>query len=368
MLKAIFLYPLSLIYAFVVGFRNVLFDFGILKHKEFDIPVISVGNLTVGGTGKTPHVEYITSLLKDKFKVAVLSRGYKRKTKGFILADENSNAGTIGDELFQIKRKFPNIIVAASEKRVSGIKKLLQLKEKPEVIILDDAFQHRYVKPGLSLLLIDYTKPFFKEKYLPYGRLREGIGNRDRASMIIVTKVPFDMKPIDMRIMAKKLKLFPYQSLHFSSIEYQKLSAVYKSEHHLIDEQIIKDEQYSVLLITGIANPSPMKKYLAKLSDKIVHLRYKDHHNFTSSDIKDIEDEFLRIKNPKKVIITTEKDAVKFIDTEFSDKTIKSKLYYLPIKPVILNNEKEILEKQLLTFISKDKTSYKLSSTRRFYT
>lgn len=367
MLKAVFLYPLSLIYAFITGFRNFMFDYKILKSKEYDVPVISVGNITVGGTGKTPHVEYFVSILKEKFKVAVLSRGYKRKTKGFVLANEKSDANTIGDELYQIKRKFPDIIVAASESRRKGIEKIMSLPEKPDVIILDDAFQHRYVKPGMSVLLIDYSKPFFAEKFLPYGRLRESIKNRDRANIIIVTKVLNEMKPIDMRIMSKKLKLFPYQSLYFSGVEYGKLSPVYKDEHFLLDEEIIKKENYSILLVTGIADAKHLKNKLLTISEKVVHLNYQDHHSYSEGDIKKIEDEYLKITNPKKLIITTEKDAVKLIDSGLAAKTIREKLYYMPVKPLLLNSEEGDLAKQITGYVSKDRSISNFYHSKRQY-
>ncbi|MDO4802473.1 MAG: tetraacyldisaccharide 4'-kinase, partial [Prevotellaceae bacterium] len=226
--------PLSWGYGLAVFLRNELFDLGILKSQEFDIPIIGVGNITVGGTGKTPCVEYLIRLLKDDCKVAVLSRGYKRKTKGYVLANDNTPATDIGDEAFQIKQKFPEVIVAVDEKRVDGIKHLLQLNPKPDVVILDDCYQHRYVKPGINILLMDYNNMPDKDKLLPAGRLREPVSSRIRADIIIVTKCPADLKPIDFRVLTKEVGVYPYQRVYFSSIQYQ---ALRKMEPSTINHQ-----------------------------------------------------------------------------------------------------------------------------------
>ena len=217
------LLPLSWLYGLGVRFRNWLFDVGIKKSQAFDIPVISVGNITVGGSGKTPHVEYLVRLLKDKARVAVLSRGYKRKGKGFILADENTTMEEIGDEPFQMHRKFPDVAVAVEKKRVKGIE---LLQENPatkdvEVIVLDDAFQHRHVKPGINILLVDYHRLFIYDKLLPAGRLREPVSGKRRADIVIVTKCPKDLKPMEYRVLTKALDLFPYQGLYFTTINYR---------------------------------------------------------------------------------------------------------------------------------------------------
>ena len=209
------LLPLSALYGVVVWFRNKLFDWSILPSEEFSVPVICVGNITAGGTGKTPHVEYLIELLKKDYKVAVLSRGYKRKTSGFVLADTQSTVKTIGDEPLQIFKKFPDIIVAVDGNRRRGIKKLLNIPEekRPEIILLDDAFQHRYVKPFLSILLIDSNRLIYEDTLLPAGRLRESRAGKDRANMVVVTKCSPELKPIDFRLISKHLDLYPYQDL-----------------------------------------------------------------------------------------------------------------------------------------------------------
>jgi tetraacyldisaccharide 4'-kinase len=213
------LYPLAWLFGLVVTFRNKLFDWGVFSSEVFPVPVISIGNITVGGTGKTPHTEYLIGLLSNKYRVAVLSRGYKRKTRGFILADENTNSHHIGDEPLQIFRKFPSIVVAVDANRRRGIRNLLQLpdNQKPEVILLDDAFQHRYVKPSLSILLTDSNRPFYDDYLLPTGRLREPAKNYKRADWIIYTKCPEVFTSADYQIRTERVNLLPHQQLFFSS-------------------------------------------------------------------------------------------------------------------------------------------------------
>ena len=216
--------PLSWLYGLGVGFRNMLFEAGILKSQTYATPVISVGNITVGGTGKTPHVEYLIRLLKDKTNLAVLSRGYKRKSRGFLLADNDSTMYDIGDEPFQIKQKFPDITVAVDKKRTRGISRLIngEAGKDIDVILLDDAFQHRYVRAGISILLVDYHRLIIYDELLPSGRLREPVGSKDRADIVIVTKCPPDIKPMDYRVITKAMALYPYQQLYFSTHEYSR--------------------------------------------------------------------------------------------------------------------------------------------------
>ena len=238
--------PLSWIYGLAVGVRNKLFDFGILKQKAFDLPVISVGNITVGGSGKTPHVEYLIELLKDKVKTAVLSRGYKRHTKGYILADNNSTTEDIGDEPFQMKRKFDNIYVAVDSKRRHGIERLISDNDTKDtdVVLLDDAFQHRYVKPGINILLVDYHRLIIYDNLLPAGRLREPMSGKKRADMVIITKCPKDLKPMEFRVLTKAMDLFPYQDLYFTTIDYIRLKKVFgnnEGEDNEMERTALKD-------------------------------------------------------------------------------------------------------------------------------
>ena len=343
-----------------------MFDLRIKKSTEFDIPVISVGNITVGGTGKTPVTEYLVNLLKSKFDLAVLSRGYKRKTKGFILADENSTVQTIGDEPLQIKLKFPEITVAVCENRVKGIQNLINSDKTIDLVILDDAYQHRYVKPGLSILLIDYTQAFLKDHYLPYGRLRENPDQRHRADIIFITKAPKDIKPIDMRIMATTLTLKPYQTLFFSMIEYKGLMPVFDNVLFSPDSDTLKRKKYSILLVTGIGNPKPIENYCNTLSNNIHILNFPDHHNYGEKDLKKILKVFEEITNENKIIVTTEKDALRLKILEINDNQ-KKLFYYYPIEMLILNNEKTDLDKQILSYVNLGKDQYRFLTTIRQY-
>lgn len=362
--KVIFLYPISLIYAFAVNIRNTLFDLKFFKSEEFDLPVISVGNITVGGTGKTPVTEYLINALRKKYKIAVLSRGYKRKTKGFVLADIESDVNTIGDEPFQIKQKFPEIILAVDEKRSRGIKRLQELEEKPDLVILDDAFQHRHVKPGLSILLIDYTQPFFEDYFLPLGRLRDNPKEKHRAHIILVTKAPSDIKPIDMRIMATNLELKAYQTLFFTSFIYKYFYPVYKNVNKKLKFEEV--EKTTVLLVTGIGNHKQMVVQCNKFAKEIIHLKFKDHHKYTEKDIKTISERYKNIDSDNKIILTTEKDAGK-IKNLMCDEEIKNKMFYCPVEIKILNNEKEIFEERVFTYIKKDEGQYRFLTSRRQY-
>ena len=236
-----YLAPLSFLYGIGIWLRNRLFDWGILHSEQYSIPVICIGNLSVGGTGKTPHTEYFIRLLKDKYRIAVLSRGYKRKTSGFILADSESSSLEIGDEPFQMKNKFPDILVAVDANRRRGIQNLLSLPEKdrPEVILLDDAYQHRYVHPSLSIVLSDYHRLFYNDKLMPTGHLREPISNINRTDIVVVTKCDEDMKPIDFRVIEENMKLRAHQLLFFTSIVYGEVKPVFPSEARFLNHKNI---------------------------------------------------------------------------------------------------------------------------------
>lgn len=368
MLKSIFLYPISVIYGFIISIRNFLYDTHILKSVKFeDVPIISVGNITVGGTGKTPHVEFIVSFLKDNNKVAVLSRGYKRKTKGFLIAEKDSNSKQIGDEAKQIKQKFPEVIVAVSESRVKGVRKLLALEQKPDVIILDDGFQHRKISPGLSILLIDYNRPISRSHYLPYGNLRDNPRQKNRANIIIVTKTPKDVKPIDMRVIEQNLNPFAYQSLYFSSHKNLALTSVFKNSEFIVDEKNLHKEKYTILAVTGIANNFSFLKHIKSISTDFEILKFSDHNKYSEKDIKKIVEKYNKIKNSKKVIITTEKDAIKLMELNIKQKEIKSRMFYYPVTPQILSPSSEDFKKQIIKYITTDKTQYRFHTTKRVY-
>jgi len=346
------LLPLSLLYGLIIYFRNRFYDYSIFKSTSFNIPIISIGNITVGGTGKTPHVEYLADLLKSEFRVATLSRGYKRKSKGFILADNQSTAQEIGDEPRQIKQKFPDIEVAVDSKRVRGIQKLIANDQNLDVVLLDDAFQHRKVQTNLSILLVDYNRPIDKDFMLPLGNLREQAFEKKRAGIIIITKAPQDIKPIERRIIFSELRPYPFQNVYFTTMDYGKITPVYKNT----DNIKINHEKPTILLVTGIANPYPLEQYIKEnLSDKIEKIRFPDHHNYKKSDLQKIEFRFNSITSSNKLIITSEKDAMRLHKfTNIAD-NIKKSFFYIPIKVRFLNNKTDNFNKQITDYVRNNK-------------
>ncbi len=345
-----------IVYALIVSIRNFMYNSGILRQHEFDIPIIAVGNITVGGTGKTPHAEHLLSLLKKQFNVAFLSRGYKRKTKGFILATNKLGIADIGDEPVQIKQKFPEIPVAVCENRVKGIQKLLNTKKlNIDAIILDDAFQHRRVKPNINILLIDYTRQIFTDTLLPVGRLREFINAKYRANFIIITKCPPTLKPIEQRIIKNKVDIRPYQNLYFTSIVYGEITPAEKGLSLFNNDM----RKYTVLLITGIGNPAPLVDYLTPQVGEIVHLNYADHYTFKSSDLNTICEKYEQIDIRDKIIITTEKDLVRLKSVKEKPEGFIEKLYYIPIEIRFLDKTKEAFNKKILNYVTENKSNSK---------
>ncbi|RKR11023.1 lipid-A-disaccharide kinase [Flavobacterium sp. 90] len=316
------LFPFAILYGFITSIRNFLFDKGILKSTSFDIPVIAVGNLSVGGTGKTPQIEYLIRLLSDRYKVATLSRGYKRKSEGFVLASATSNAEILGDEPFQFYQKFPNIQVAVDADRTNGITQLLSQQEKPQVILLDDAYQHRKVKAGFYILLTSYGDLFADDFMLPTGNLRESRSGANRANVVIVTKCPKSLSDEEQAQIRLKLKLTCSQQIYFTFIDYD--SFIY-GENEKVAVSEIKDE--SKLLLAGIAKPTPFFDYLKNEKDEC--LTFPDHHNFSDADL-----ELVQSKAQNKRIITTEKDYVRLKDSKLA-----SQLYYLPIKSTFIKHQ-----------------------------
>lgn len=312
------LFPLAFLYWLITFTRNWLYDKGIFKSSSFDIPIIAVGNLSVGGTGKTPQIEYLIRLFSKNYKVAVLSRGYKRTTEGFILADEKATASSIGDEPFQFYSKFPNIQVAVDANRKNGIENLLQLSNKPDVILLDDAFQHRKVKAGFYILLTAYDDLFCDDYILPFGNLREPSSGKKRADMIIVTKCPNDLSEIAQQKIREKLKV--KQQVFFTTIQYD--DYVYGNDTQLLVSEI---QSESKLLVAGIAKPKLFFDFLKNETDET--LVFPDHHHFSKQDCEQI-----LVKANGRKIITTEKDFVRL-----NGLLPKAQLFYLPIKSAFLN-------------------------------
>jgi len=344
------LYPLSFLYGIGVRFRNQLFDWGILTSKSFDIPVISIGNITVGGTGKTPHTEYLIKLLQKEYKVAVLSRGYKRKSKGFILADKTTSMMKIGDEPYQMKKKFPSIYMAVDKNRCHGIELLSNEKIAPQtdVILLDDAYQHRYVKPGINILLTDYHRPINEDALLPAGRLREPESEKDRANIVIITKCPKDLKPMDFRVIIKYMDLYPYQKLYFSTLKYGALTPVFSKAPKRELESLEKDEK--ILLLTGIASPQQLLNDLSAYSSQITSLNFADHHQFTEKEAQHIQQIFNTLKGDKRILITTEKDATRLLHLPLNEE-IKEHIYALPVEIEFLLGQEEQFNQNIINYV-----------------
>ncbi len=358
--RSILLYPLSLIYGWITGLRNFFYDSNILRTHRFDLPVISVGNITVGGTGKTPHTEYLVKLLKDSFKIATLSRGYKRRTRGFKIAEPSSDVNTIGDEPLQIYRKNTDITVAVDADRVRGIQEIIRERPEITVVILDDAFQHRRISPGLSILLADFGRPVVKDYMLPYGNLREGASNMRRADVIIITKTPENISPIQKRIRLRELDKAPYQKLFFTSMMYLEPSPVFSKDSSEILPERAEWKKISIVLVTGIADASPFKKYLQKYFGKVVHVDFPDHHLYDEHDLSKIQSAWKEIKNPLKYIITTEKDAVRLQELKNIEEPFRSAFYYIPIGINFLFDEKDIFDKMILDYVRKNKRNSRL--------
>jgi len=327
------LFPFAVLYGFITSIRNFLFDKGILKSYSFDFPIIAVGNLSVGGTGKTPQIEYLIRLLSPKYKVATLSRGYKRQSKGFVLADSNSNAEILGDEPFQFYSKFKNIQVAVDANRKNGIEQLLSQTKRPEIILLDDAFQHRKVKAGFYILLTSYGDLYSNDFMLPTGNLRESRSGVKRANVIIVTKCPANLSLNEQNKIKAQLQLVANQQLYFSFIDYD--NSIYSEDNSMKVSEI---KNVNKLLLAGIAKPKPFFNHLqSKNDDKLV---FPDHHHFAENDLLEIKN-----KSQNKVIITTEKDYVRL-----KGKLLSKQLFYLPIRSSFISGSKNF-DKSITDFI-----------------
>ncbi|MBO6187863.1 MAG: tetraacyldisaccharide 4'-kinase [Prevotella sp.] len=345
------LLPFSWFYGLGVKLRNTLFDIGVLKSRSFKVPVISVGNITVGGTGKTPHVEYLANLLKDHFHVAVLSRGYKRKSKGFLTATPETPMPDIGDEPYQMKQKFPSVTVAVDKNRCHGINLLTENDKLLDVVLLDDAFQHRYVKPGINILLVDYHRLIIYDKLLPAGRLREPLSGKDRADIVIVTKCPPGLKPMEYRVITRAMDLYPYQQLYFTTLEYDKPRPVLKDSTRSIELDTLNDTH--VLLLTGIASPKQLEHDLSPLTSHLTPLNFSDHHQFRKKDIQLINDTFSALPSPK-AIITTEKDATRLEHADGLSDEVKANIYVLPVRISFMQGQEENFNNQITGYVRKN--------------
>ncbi len=330
------LFPFALLYALVTEVRNFLFDTKIFKSTAFDVPIINVGNLRVGGTGKTPMIEYLIRLLQPEFKVAVVSRGYKRKTKGIVLADAQSTASSIGDEPFQIYQKFPDITMVVGANRVVAVQHLLQI-QKPDVILLDDAFQHRWIDAGFNILLTAYNQVFSKDFILPVGDLRECRKSARRADVVVVSKIP-DTPSFDREKVVHSIQKYTSKPVFFSKIVYD--DYIYSNDNRL---KISEITDYKILLVTGIAVMQPLLSFIKEKNINFVNLSFGDHHRYNQADVKRIQGAFSRIQAENKLILTTEKDFVRL------HPSLNQDLYYLPIRAEVIENE--LFNNKILAYV-----------------
>ncbi len=346
------LYPFALLYGLAVFIRNALFNAGVFKQTGFDVPIISVGNLSAGGTGKTPHIEYLIRLLQPHFPhLSTLSRGYGRKTKGYRLAEAGSSAAEIGDEPCQFIKNFTDLRVAVDEQRVHGIRQLLTLEPPSDFVLLDDAFQHRYLKPGLSILLTDYFKPYYEDHLLPAGRLREQRSAAIRANIIVVTKCPAILSPITRNSILHKINPAAHQHVYFSYLRYSPLRAL-NPDNHPVPENDRK--YYAILLVAGIANPYPLEEHLKRSCIDLESCMFPDHHNYKREDLRMIREKFCNIVGKNKIIVTTEKDRMKLEVPELRDIIKDLPVFYQPVEVDFFKEDKAWFDKQILEYAGKD--------------
>ena len=348
------LWPFSLIYGLVVAIRNLLFDKGFLKSTSFNIPVISVGNLSTGGTGKTPHVEYLIRLLRTNYRIATLSRGNGRKKKGFMLVSSPATTSMIGDEPMQYHSKYSDILVSVGEDRVEAIQTLLSIPSPPQVVLMDDAYQHRRVKPGKSILLIEYENIFKQDFLLPAGNQREWLSGKKRADIIIISKSPSILVPIEKKRAIEAIQPLTRQEVYFSYYRYgdfNKVSNVNSSM--LMSAKYYLEKRFTILMVTGIANPSGIMEYLRRHTDKLETILFPDHHEFSVKDIQKIQETFDNIANPSKIIVTTEKDAMRLRNPDIERITNHLPIFYIPIE-VVIHQEEEKFNKHILDYVRKN--------------
>lgn len=343
------LLPLSWLYWLAVRIRNWLFDAGIAKSFEFDIPTICVGNLTVGGTGKTPHTDYLISLLKSEYKIALLSRGYGRKTKGFRIVEPTSTAGEVGDEPLQLKIKHPQVTCAVHEDRVNGVVELLAIQPELEALVLDDAFQHRWIRAGLNILMVDYNRPINKDFLLPAGNLRDSISEVKRANIVVVSKCPENISTDDQQRFISKINLNDTQQIYFTTYRYGVPKAIHNGSLELAP-----NPTKPVVALAGIANPGKFFNQVENQFNVLQKKAFADHHNFTVKEILSIFEATSKRMGKGFAVITTEKDAARIRTLPLSAEVMQ-KFYYLPLEVHFLNNEGNRFNRQILSYVRENK-------------
>ncbi len=349
----IILYPFSQLYGLLVALRNKCYDLGFFSSREFNLPVISVGNLTLGGTGKTPHIEYIIRLLKETHKIATLSRGYGRITSGFQMADERSTSADVGDEPKQFKRKFPDVEVAVDARRVRGIRRLLEKFPSLDLVLLDDAFQHRAVKPGLSVLLTDYTKLYYTDTMVPSGTLREWHSGVKRADIIVVTKTPALFSPLEKKRIIKDIRPLPYQHIYFSYLRYGDFVPMNNEEgsRQVLSREACFDQGYTVVMLTGIANAWHLEYFLKEKVKKLITVKFSDHHEYSLSEVMRLRDTFQELKGENKIILTTEKDAMRLDKAALIEILRTLPVYYVPIEIAFHDRDEQEFNQQIVDYV-----------------
>lgn len=337
-------YPISLIYGSIVYLRNLLFDIGVFKSQSHPIPIICIGNLSVGGSGKTPHTNYIAKLLSKNYKVGILSRGYGRKTKNFNYVNIDSKAIEVGDEPLLLKQNNTSCIVAVNNNRNKGVKKMLNDYPNLNVILLDDAYQHRWIKAGLNILISPFYNPFYKDALLPLGTLRESSSNSNRSDIIIISKTPKNTNPTEEKGMLESMHLKAHQKAYFSAINYNHFKCIDSNKN------FIPKESYSITLVSGIVKTEPLVEYLENQGHSVNQIIFKDHHNYNAIDTQKILAKYNADESVKKLILTTEKDATKLKEllVHFKD----SNFYYIPID--IIFEKQEDFDRQILNYVAKN--------------
>ncbi|MCX6211172.1 MAG: tetraacyldisaccharide 4'-kinase [Bacteroidetes bacterium] len=341
----VLLLPFALIYGWIVSLRNWMYDKKYLHSVHFNVPLICVGNLSMGGTGKSPMVEHLLAILTEEYKIGTLSRGYKRKTKGYALADDLTTALEIGDEPMQFHIKFPNAAVAVGERRIEAIPQLIQDVPKIQAIILDDAFQHREIESDFNILLTEYNNLYCDDFFIPTGDLRDDRKSAKRADIIIVTKCPAELSIAERDEIVERINPEQHQSLFFTTIKYETPYHIYNPADQWI--LTLRDE---VLLVCGIANPLPLKNYIHEHTDTYYQLSYSDHHIFSIEDLQEIREKFDQIKSKSKLILTTEKDAVRLV--KYTEELNNIPMYVLPIKPKFLFDSERNFNELVLNYVA----------------
>lgn len=357
-------FPFALLYGLITTIRNKLFDLGILPVTEFKhIPLIGVGNLTVGGTGKTPHVEYLVKMLYSRYKTATLSRGYGRSTRGFLVAEEGMTTEQIGDEPKQFRHRFPaDVAVAVDSKRVRGVRKLMEKFPATEVVVLDDVFQHRRIKPGLQILLTDYANMYYQDYLMPTGQLRETRSGAKRADIIVVTKTPEMFSPLERKRVMRDLRLEAYQKIYFSTIRYGNLIPLRGSAAiQEIPREVCFAEGYTIFLMTGIANAHSLEYYLKDRAGELIPYKFRDHHEFSPADLLRLQELFNANNNEKKIVLTTEKDAMRLEKPGLKEYIGQLPMYYIPIEVAFHDQDAEEFNQQVLQYVRSHAINRKFS-------